>query len=501
MKISPRVLEPKQYSSEEFRVYGPPGTGKTTWLVNHAGEMADTYGIDQVSVCSLTKSAVSEVSGRDLTVADDNVSTLHARCKRALQAPAPAETKVSDFLKVYPHYLSCFPQSVSRVKADEDDSSDQPLSERLLSGNGTIYDYCQIFRQQMVDPIQWAPPIREFFFDWNNWCQETNRMDFTGWLEAALELRPLPSQQVVFVDEAQDHTPLQLEVLRRWNAKKLILIGDDDQNLYEWAGAIPRHFFNPPLAADHESVLAQSYRVPKAVHRVALNWICQASSRKEKIYHPRDEEGSCSAIRYNLDAVLDERLPEQLEDQIYNKKQTVMFLTSCGYMLDNLIALLKAKRIPFYNPYRRSNAVWNPLQAAGTKVWSFIVPKLQNRLWTGNEASLWVQIMRSEAVFNPGRVKDRFLDICQENFDDVLDKNIVSSYIRPKVLDAAFAGDTSFMKNNKRMTPGSWDYVFDIFDKPRDLWTPRVIVGTIHSVKAAKPTMFTCFRIYRRQVS
>ena len=68
----------------EYRIYGPPGTGKTTWIARKAAEYADAFGPDQVSICSMTRSAVREVAGRDLPVPAENISTLHARCRRSL---------------------------------------------------------------------------------------------------------------------------------------------------------------------------------------------------------------------------------------------------------------------------------------------------------------------------------------------------------------------------------------------------------------------------------
>ena len=90
----------------EYRVYGPPGTGKTTWISNKVREMAAQVGGDQVSVCSMTRAAVREIVGRDIPVPEDNISTLHARCKRSLGAGAPAESKIAEFIKAYPKYAN-----------------------------------------------------------------------------------------------------------------------------------------------------------------------------------------------------------------------------------------------------------------------------------------------------------------------------------------------------------------------------------------------------------
>ena len=48
-----------------------------------------------------------------------------------------------------------------------------------------------------------------------------------------------PKYDVVFIDEAQDLSPIQwkmVDILRK-NSKYVILAGDDDQAIYGWAGA------------------------------------------------------------------------------------------------------------------------------------------------------------------------------------------------------------------------------------------------------------------------
>ena len=79
-----------------------------------------------------------------------------------------------------------------------------------------------------------------------------------------------PKYDVVFIDEAQDLSPIQwkmFEVLKK-NSKHVILAGDDDQAIYGWAGADVKRFQQEPA---REIVLPQSYRVPRCVQHIADN--------------------------------------------------------------------------------------------------------------------------------------------------------------------------------------------------------------------------------------
>ena len=485
----------RRLETKEYRVYGPPGTGKTTWIVDKATACVDQYGEDQVSLCSLTNTAVKEVAGRKLPVDEDNVSTLHARCKRALGAPAPAESKVKEFAKAYPQYARtdgyrpALPPSLLRGVKDEDG---EDMAETVYAGSRelSLYEEAQINRQQLIPMSQWGSDVRKWFSVWNSWCEETGNLDFTGWLETALKVRPLPAQQVVFVDEAQDHTPLQLAVIRSWNCRARVLVGDDDQNLYEWSGAIPQEFFGSELPEGREKVLEQSYRVPRAVHAMATRWSGRISSRKEKVYKPRPADGSVREIDYRFGwAEQDGELPEGI---LENPEQTYMILGSCGYMVSGVVEALKHEGIAFHNPYRRTNARWNPLDSPGQRIDAFLAAQDRpEKTWLGAEIVEWAKVLKSRGVFRTG-MKDGFIAQCEGMAGKLIPHDLLHQFIEPRVLDRLVAGDLAVFGRDrqggfrKAGVPGSWDYAMRVFQQGREYWRPRVIVGTIHSVKGGQ---------------
>ena len=101
-----------------------------------------------------------------------------------------------------------------------------------------------------------------------------------------------PKYDVVFIDEAQDLSPIQwkmYDILKK-NSKHVILAGDDDQAIYGWAGADVARFQSEPAK---DIILPQSYRIPKAVQNIAgciLNRIPD-HRRIKKEWSPRPEEG------------------------------------------------------------------------------------------------------------------------------------------------------------------------------------------------------------------
>jgi len=467
-------------STDEYRTFGPPGSGKTTWIAKRINKSVSRFGEDLVSVVSLTNSAVREASGRDLPLAPENVTTLHARCKRALGSPAPAESAVKEFIKAYPSWSDedCLPPFLQWRTTEEEEGT----SERTLAGNGdTFYERAQIYRQRMVPMAEWDPPTRDFHLKWSEWCRESERPDYAGWLELALDVHPLPAQQVVYVDEAQDHTPLQLEVIRQWNTKIRVLVGDDDQNLYEWSGAIPQEFFNPQLPDGREKVLTQSYRIPRAVHQQAYAWVHQISDRREKEYLPRDEEGEVRMDAYSyVEAESSGRLPPGL----LQEDGTYMIIASCGYMLKGIITALREAGIPFHNTYRKTNKMWNPLDTAGNKIRAFLS---KNRL-TGDVAHTWGSVLGAKSgAYIQGR-REGFLRACKDAEDNEIEMEDLIDAFNPTILERIMAKDATIFKSFRRAgEPGSWDYTLRVLERGSIEDTrPRVTIGTIHSVKGGE---------------
>jgi len=465
--------------TNETRVYGPPGVGKTSWIAREASKCAEKYGGDQVSLCSLTNTAIQEVFGREIPVPKENISTLHARCKRSLSAPDPAESHADEFIKGCPRWSSiggydpCLPAWMSHGKKDSTDG------EFVLSGGAvSLYDKAQLLRQGMVPKEKWPSVVRQWYSAWSSWCRESGRMDFTGWLEAALEVRPLPPQQILFVDEAQDHTPLQLAVIRGWQTRHRVLIGDADQCVYEWSGASPQEFIKDHPDCVGERVLEQSYRVPISVHRFAVRWINQIRNRKPIIYKPRPEEGKLMYSPYTLNDAKDGDLPEGL---LENHDKTYMIIASCGYMLDDIINILKSKGIPFHNPYRKSNLKWNPLENLGYRIDSFL-----QKTWTGEEAKSWAEILRSKDVFMIGR-KRSFLSFCDEKSDIRLTERDIFSFFTEMAMGMIREKDLNLLAKFKSLgVAGSWKYARKVYAKSKEDRKPKLIIGTVHSIKGGE---------------
>ncbi|GAH02796.1 unnamed protein product, partial [marine sediment metagenome] len=124
--------------------------------------------------------------------------------------------------------------------------------------------------------------------------KEKGLKDFNDLLEDFLAKETINKFKVLFIDEAQDLSLLQWEMVRKiWSrADKTYIAGDDDQAIFKWAGADVDHFIALKEEVDDIQTLDQSYRIPGGpIHELSQKIISQVQNRFDKSYKPRTEEG------------------------------------------------------------------------------------------------------------------------------------------------------------------------------------------------------------------
>mgnify|MGYP003675283354 FL=1 len=117
-----------------------------------------------------------------------------------------------------------------------------------------------------------------------------NLYDFTDMLSLFLSEDVAPSLQTIFIDEAQDLSYLQWQVVSRLEklCKNVYIAGDDDQAIFRWAGADVSNFLE---LEGQLTVLDQSYRVPRHAHYLASSLIKRVARRRPKFWKPLPQEG------------------------------------------------------------------------------------------------------------------------------------------------------------------------------------------------------------------
>lgn len=503
------IGEQDHSTTSEYRIFGPPGAGKTTSITRQIRRAVERFGPDSVLITSFSRTAAAELSGRDLPVGPDRVGTLHSHCYRALCAPRIAEANVDEWNRENPH-LQITPVN-RRRRLDGGESSEEDEGGPPMDGD-SLLQRLNRWRAWMLPREAWPAAVREFAARWQAYKESLGLLDFADLIEVCLHDVPVApgSPAVIFADEAQDLNRMQLSLIRKWGerAKYFILAGDDDQTVFSFTGATPDAMLDPDIPENHKIILKQSYRVPRTIHRLADNWIRQVTRRQEKIYVPRPAEGAVHRITQggykSPEYFILKSATEHLE-----RGKTVMFLAACSYMLQPVIAVLRKEGIPFHNPYRRSNGYWNPLRvgrrgSAANRVLALLLAHpdctQENRAWTHGELALWTECLASKGILRPGAKKQLLsveaekpvtIALLDEVFEPAALESLLAAYEggHRQLLDwwrarvtAAFQGRTRFPAD----VAARWG--------PEALIeTPRVVVGTIHSVKGGQADVVYLF--------
>lgn len=492
--------------STEHQIYGAPGTGKTTYMSRQIGLAAQKHGSDNIMVASFTKAAAVELAGRDLPLAKEQVATLHAHAYRAIGKPKLLETD-KDLLREwnikYPQY----------ALGKQDLDIDNPADDGMLAGGGEgdeLLGKYQLMRAKRLE-VWLSPIVKDFARCWQQYKVDTDSIDFTDMIALALDRIPFApgSPNIIFIDEAQDMTPLEWALVRKWgmHAETLVVGGDDDQCIYAFKGASASTFFEHDVPEKNKHILNQSYRVPQAVHAVAGRWVQMLTRRQPKVYNPRvDADGKAvmGTVRWLGDGNFQQpgALLKDAEEYLKQGK-SIMFLTSCAYMLTELKKELRLAGLPFHNPFRKKRGDWNPLgQGKGTAaLLSFLAPHLHGwkleddleawqkiadvKLWDKAELDAWLSAVSVSGFLKRGGGKQ-----LSEMPDAPTGSEFARLLLEPSQLIKMANGNLGwFMDNVAKANKNKFDYLCTIVEKHRAAalkMVPPITIGTIHSVKGGE---------------
>lgn len=110
-------------------------------------------------------------------------------------------------------------------------------------------------------------------------------LEFSGWrattagIQQTMPQGEVPNVPVWLLDELQDSTKLQFEVMRRLteNAQRVYLFGDANQEIYSWSGATSDNFLN--WSVKHEEYLSKSWRCPSNVLNFGVSLLKRCSKK------------------------------------------------------------------------------------------------------------------------------------------------------------------------------------------------------------------------------
>ena len=277
-------------------ILGPPGTGKTSTLLGLIeDELENGTQPESIGFFTFTKKAVTEGKQRAMakfSISDKDLPyfrTLHSLAFRQLGLTRESVVSNTD-IKDLNEKLNL--RLTGRTTTDDGHLFGMTHDDRLAFIENLARMRNIPLEQQwheVEDAVGWFE-LERFARGLQLFKEDRLLVDYTDMLYKFLHEGDVPSLDVMFVDEAQDLSPLQWAVVRKVaeKAKKIYVAGDDDQAIYKWAGADVDYLISNSKNA---MVLKQSYRVPSSVHEVASRCIGQVRSRIHKEWTPRKDEG------------------------------------------------------------------------------------------------------------------------------------------------------------------------------------------------------------------
>ncbi len=288
--------------------------------------------------------------------------------------------------------------------------------------------------------------------------EEKGLVDYDDMLEKFINENSAPSFDVLFIDEAQDLSPLQWRMVRTlWSkSNKTYIAGDDDQAIFKWAGADVDTFIALKDEVDHIDTLSQSYRIPGGpIHEMSQQIIRNVSNRYDKDYMPRQEMGDLT--RYADVTQVDMSQGEWL------------VLSSANYFLDDIKEFCELQG--WYYSHKTKNSVkLNLLLAIQT----------------------WERWRNSETLLPVASIK---------NIYSYLGENVTKGYQKGKTMDENEEGYyiEECTANHGLQTTDVWYKAFAGLDTNTENYirnmlangesfkqNPRITLSTIHGAKGGE---------------
>jgi len=265
------------------------GSGKTKSTIDRI-KFLISQGVpeEKIAMFSYTTAAVNEFKER-LQNDKVKVTTIHAFCLGMLSRMKKFKEVIDiyDFLKWYVEKNK--PKSGSSQQVRDDFYE---LTQELYDSANYIDSEFGAYKLQQASGIKSRIP--EYYFDYVQFLKETKSRDFSDML---IEVRELLKDNkwlnlfknkydYILVDEFQDTSLIQLEILLKLNAKYYTLIGDVSQSIYLYSGANAHAIMD--LLKSRRECVEMSLSINFRSKKVIVEHANQYSELQAKPFHSED---------------------------------------------------------------------------------------------------------------------------------------------------------------------------------------------------------------------
>jgi len=275
-------------------IHGPPGTGKTFTLIKYLDKELKENKIDpqKIVYISFSNAAAREARRR---ITDDlyHIGTMHSLGSNALEIDTNTQLLKGSRWNSFKNF-----SQICRDMSFESYVNEAGYVE-YMNPNMKVIQYA---RSRKLDLQQAAIDldiihlvdlgfVEQLNEDLKNFKNGTGMVEYSDMISQFVDKKKCPPIDIVFLDEAQDLSPLQWDMFFYLESVSIrsYIAGDDDQTIYTFQGADPSIFIN---LKGNEDPQIQSRRVPKQIHKLAESIFPYMSQRLDKKWQPREAEGN-----------------------------------------------------------------------------------------------------------------------------------------------------------------------------------------------------------------
>lgn len=273
------------------RIYGPPGTGKTTELIKIAkNAIQEGVNPENIGYFAFTNVAADEAKEKILEAIKNseakfnNFSTLHSLTTR-MGGTEGKQLCQKEHLQAFDVNIgareewlrpgdptSVVVRPIHPVLSEYSIMINKKLSEPSFSGK-SLDDARSLlgkYFKTLLNENQILEYAENYYKSYEKFKVQNNLADFNDVVfSVAKDEFPeekIPTFELLIIDEAQDLSALQWDVVKKLSrkAKETILAGDDDQAIMVSFGAAPKLFIDFPTSLP-DQILKYSYRIPKNI--------------------------------------------------------------------------------------------------------------------------------------------------------------------------------------------------------------------------------------------
>lgn len=247
-------------------VLAGPGSGKTFVITRRIQYLIEYHKVkpEQILVITFTKAAATEMQERFLKLTQNQFypvtfATFHAFFYQILRQTYQFNTssilRESDKRHILEELVHHIPEELSnepcmlKTAIEDEEHSNEEILQRLISEISKV-------KNLRLNPSEYESSIcsnRVFeylYIQYCNFASRKNKIDFDDMVILCLQLLKERADilelwrsrfQYILIDEFQDISPAQYEIIRLLAAPSnhLFIVGDDDQSIYGFRGSDP----------------------------------------------------------------------------------------------------------------------------------------------------------------------------------------------------------------------------------------------------------------------